>query len=98
MVVRKCGRTTQYTRGIITDTNATVRVGYGQAGSATFEDQILVQGLDELPFSEPGDSGALIVEETLSRPTALLFAGGRRFTIGSRIGEVLAVLNVSIVG
>jgi hypothetical protein len=97
MVVRKCGRTTQQTRGMVTDVNATVRVSYGEAGTATFQNQTLVEGVGGRSFSEGGDSGSLIVEEAGSRPAALLFGGGAAYTIGSPISAVLAALNVSIV-
>jgi len=97
MVVRKCGRTTQQTRGIVTDVNATVRVSYGESGTATFRDQTLVEGIGGRSFSEGGDSGSLIVDESGNRPAALLFGGGPAYTIGSPISAVLGALGVSIV-
>src|ERR1017187_7117657 len=57
MLVSKCGRTTQLTRGRITDVNATMRVGYGTSGTAVFQKQIIVQSLDSNQFSQGGDSG-----------------------------------------
>jgi hypothetical protein len=96
MLVRKCGRTTQLTRGRITDTNATVRVGYGTAGTAVFQKQIIVQSLNANPFSQGGDSGSLIVNEA-GQPVALLFAGSTSHTIANPIQAVLAALRVTIV-
>jgi hypothetical protein len=96
MLVSKCGRTTQLTRGRITDKNATVRVGYGSAGTAVFQKQVIVQSLNANPFSQGGDSGSLIVNEG-NQPVALLFAGSTSHTIANPIQAVLAALGVTIV-
>ncbi len=97
-VVKKCGRTTQSTTGFITDCNATVRVGYGAAGTAIFQDQIIIIGTP-FPggFSQPGDSGSLILNKFFNRPVGLLFAGSATHTIANKIQNVLNALNVSIV-
>jgi hypothetical protein len=95
MLVSKCGRTTQLTRGRITDTNATVRVGCGTAGTAVFKKQIIVQSLNANPFNQGGDSGSVIVNES-NEPVALLFAVSH--TIANPIQAVLAALGVTIVG
>lgn len=97
LLVKKCGRTTQFTRGRIVDINATVRVSYGTAGSALFRDQILIVSLTGTPFSAGGDSGSLIVTDVGTRPVGLLFAGSPSHTVGNRIGNVLAALGVNIV-
>lgn len=99
LVVRKCGRTTQHTRGIINDCNATVRVSYGPAGTALFSDQILIAGVAPTPtFSQGGDSGSLIVTERGYYPVGLLFAGSPTVTIANKIGRVLGAFGASIVG
>jgi hypothetical protein len=54
MLVNKCGRTTQLTRGRITDVSATMRVGYGPSGTAVFQKQIIVTSLNVNPFSQGG--------------------------------------------
>lgn len=98
MVAKKCGRSTELTRGIITDCNATVRVGFGTDGTALFQDQIIVMGIPFIyPFSAPGDSGSLVVEEFTNRPLGLLFAGSFTHTIVNKMSNVLSRLNVSIV-
>lgn len=97
MLVKKAGRTTQFTRGRITDCNATVRVGYGTPGIALFQDQIIIQSLTSASFSAGGDSGSLIVSDTGNRPVGLLFAGSATHTIANPIGAVLSALGVSIV-
>lgn len=97
LLVKKCGRTTQFTRGRITDVSATVRVSYGTAGVALFQNQIVIVSLTGTPFSAGGDSGSLIVTDVGNRPVGLLFAGSATHTIANRIGNVLAALNVTIV-
>jgi hypothetical protein len=97
MFVCKCGRTTQFTRGRITDCNATVRVGYGTAGTAIFQNQIIIQSLTSNPFSAGGDSGSLIVTDRTKQPAGLLFAGSATHTIANPISAVLAALGITIV-
>jgi hypothetical protein len=97
MLVKKGGRTTQFTRGRITDVSATIRVGYGTAGTALFRNQIVIVSLTSAPFSQGGDSGSLIVTDSGARPTGLLFAGSTTTTIANKITDVLAALSVSIV-
>lgn len=98
MVVKKCGRTTQASIGLITDVDATVRVGYGNSGSAVFTDQMIIVGVSfALTFSAPGDSGSLILSQIGNRPVGLLFAGSTFYTIANKIGNVLSALNISIV-
>lgn len=97
MIVKKCGRTTQTTRGIVTDCNATVRVGYGNS-TAIFQNQMIIVGVPGIaPFSQPGDSGSLVLNQFSNRPVGLLFAGSSLITIASPIQTVLSLLNVSIV-
>ncbi|MBM3298920.1 MAG: hypothetical protein FJY85_03095 [Deltaproteobacteria bacterium] len=97
LLVKKCGRTTQFTRGRITDCHFTGWVGYGPSGRALFQDQILIVSLTSSPFSQGGDSGSLIVTDVGNRPVGLLFAGSNSHTIANPIGEVLSALNVTIV-
>ncbi|MBI3969807.1 MAG: hypothetical protein HY332_00840 [Chloroflexi bacterium] len=96
LLVKKCGRTTQFTAGRATGLNATVWVRYG-AQRALFRNQIIFQSLTSAPFSQPGDSGSLIVTRTGNRPVGLLYAGSATHTIANPIRDVLAQLNVSIV-
>lgn len=97
LLVKKCGRTTQFTRGRITDCTATVRVNYG-VGIATFQNQIFIQSLNPpAQFSAGGDSGSLIVTDETSQPVGLLFAGSATHTIANPISAVLAALGVTIV-
>jgi hypothetical protein len=97
LLVNKCGRTTQFTKGRVTDCNATVRVNYGTSGIAVFKDQFVVESLTGSPFSMGGDSGSLIVSATGKNPAGLLYAGSSTHTIANPIDKVLSALNVTIV-
>lgn len=96
MLVKKSGRTTQLTRGMITDVNATIRVGYGTSGKALFQDQIMITSIPLLPFSQGGDSGSLILTNSDNKPVGLLFAGSNLFTVANKIQNVLSSLHVNI--
>ena len=89
MQVRKSGRTTEFTTGIITTVETTVNVNYGLGRVATFENQ-LVAG----PMSEGGDSGSLVVAADSQEAVGLLFAGSTQSTIFNPIQAVLDCLNV----
>jgi len=102
--VRKHGRTTGHTIGVITDLSADLWVDYRIGGvnhSAWFENQLAVLGVGCAPFSRSGDSGALIVDAVTLEPMALLFAGGtsgNSLTFANPIGPVLDYFKVGIVG
>ncbi|MDJ0659869.1 MAG: hypothetical protein QNJ42_10330 [Crocosphaera sp.] len=93
--VRKHGRTTGHTVGVIMDLAADVRVRFGRK-IANFEDQLAIQGVNGL-FSQGGDSGSLIVDAITRRPVALLFAGGGNQTFACPIDQVLSRFNVDII-
>jgi len=79
--VMKMGRTSLVTRGKVTITNLSVSVRY-RGFDADFENQVAISD-DAEPFSQPGDSGSLIVAanpvsgSSDRKALALLFAGGR---------------------
>lgn len=89
MAVRKSGRTTALTTGTIDVVDTTVEVGYGGAGTALFEGQILTGNM-----SSPGDSGSLLVEGDAQRAVGLLFAGSDQTTVYNPINEVETGLEV----
>lgn len=95
MKVMKTGRTTGFTTGVITDLTADVKVKY-DTGTFSFNDQIIIRG-GNTSFSDSGDSGALIVEQTSKRAVGLLFAGSSDFTIANHIEDVLGELQVNLV-
>ena len=93
--VRKRGRTTLHTIGMVTDLAADVRVRYGDR-VAQFNDQIAVTGFNGV-FSAGGDSGSLVVDAVTRSAVGLLFAGGGNTTFCNHIEDVLKPFRVSIV-
>jgi hypothetical protein len=87
--VRKWGRTTAHTVGVVMDIAASIRVRYGTS-IAKFEDQLGIQGVGPAPFSQGGDSGSLIVDAVTKQAVGLLFAGGGSMTFANVIEDVLA--------
>lgn len=93
--VRKAGRTTDYTEGVVKFLNATVDVAYGANQVARFEGQIIIQTEDESDFSMGGDSGSVIVERDSQFAVGLLFAGSSVATIANPINDVMEALGVN---
>jgi hypothetical protein len=94
MSVEKVGRTTRYTKGVVFDTSADVRVQY-ELGNLLFRDQILIRG-GKKAFSAHGDSGAVVVHSESKRPVALLFGGTSSYAVATPLSKVLSVLGVEI--
>lgn len=92
MHVRKSGRTTGVTDGIVTAYDASFFVDYSSIGRglALFIEQIVTT-----PMAAPGDSGALTIDTDLYA-VGLLMAQGDKFTIHNRIQNVLDALNIEI--
>lgn len=98
----KVGRTTGQTKGRITAFDVdNVWVEYDM-GLLRFDNQIEIEGAFNNPFSDGGDSGALIVDAD-RRAVALLFAGGdvggsngQGLTYANPIGPVLEELQVDL--
>ncbi len=101
--VEKVGRTTEHTRGRVTAFELdNVVVGY-DFGNLRFDNQIEIEGADEGPFSQGGDSGSLILDAD-HRGVALLFAGGdegglngKGLTFANPLHTVLDELSVDLV-
>ena len=93
--VRKHGRTTQHTVGVILDLSADLWVRVRPQELAWFEDQIAVAGVGG-DFSQPGDSGSLVVDAVTRAPVGLLFAGGEGHTFVNPIDPVLTRFNATI--
>ena len=90
MVVKKTGRTTNFTTGRITAVNATIDVGYGGGKVARFKDQIVTTNM-----SAGGDSGSLVL--TLDNvAVGLLFAGSSTAMIANQIENVRSLLRVEV--
>jgi Pentapeptide repeats (8 copies) len=67
----------------------------------TLKGQMLIEGLDMVPFAEPGDSGALVVEAASTRAVGLLVAGNqggrkRDYAVATPIGPVLDALGMDL--
>jgi hypothetical protein len=96
MVVHKFGRTTGFTVGRVTSVETDVSVQY-ETGTFSFEDQMIIEGLNSNPFSASGDSGSLILERATNKAVGLLCAGSSSHTIANHIGDVLQALGVQLV-
>ncbi len=88
--VQKFGRTTGYTRGTITQIDATLRVDY-HGLKALFTGQLVTSSI-----SRGGDSGSVVLDMD-RRAVGLLFAGSPVATILNPMDEVLAALDVELV-
>ncbi|PSL79708.1 hypothetical protein C7T35_36290 [Variovorax sp. WS11] len=98
MVVTKAGRTTGVTGGMIRAIRVRgVQVNYGTQQApiiATFDNAITITGNGGLPFSNPGDSGSVILDQASGRPVALLFAGDGVTTTACDVSVACARFNV----
>lgn len=90
MVVEKCGRTTNFTTGTVTNINATVDVNYGGGQVARFCNQIITSNM-----SAGGDSGSLVCDLD-EGAVGLLFAGSSQITILNNIALVQVLLGIRI--
>ena len=100
-ILRKYGRTTRQTLGVVKTVSADLWVYYGEGDQrAWFVDQIMVENIESDHFSRGGDSGSLIVDNETPRPVALLFAGSETtgITIANHIDLVLQHYGVTVVG
>jgi hypothetical protein len=93
--VRKHGRTTKHTVGVITDLSASIKVRYGTT-LIDFDDQLAIVGAGGV-FSAGGDSGSLVVDAVTLRPLGLLYAGGISTTFANPIDLVLGYFGASII-
>lgn len=88
-VVYKVGRTTGPTKGRVTAFDLDNVVVSYDLGNLRFDGQIEIEGAGTRPFSDGGDSGALIVDSGM-KAVALLFAGS---DMGGRNGAGLTFAN-----
>ena len=98
MSVTKAGRTTGVTTGTIRAIRVRgVQVNYGTRQNpiiATFDNAITITGRGGRPFSNPGDSGSVILDRVSGRPVALLFAGDTATTTACDVATACARFNV----
>ncbi|TWH49135.1 hypothetical protein [Sporomusa sp. KB1] len=88
MPIKKSGRTTGVTSGLVVATNLTVKVSMSNQKYGIFTDQILAG-----PMSMPGDSGSLVLTND-NYAIGLLFAGSERATMFNKIQHVLDKLDI----
>jgi len=88
MTIKKSGRTTGVTDGVVTQIDVTASVSFGGGKIAIFADQFATEDM-----SAPGDSGSLAVTSD-NRPVGLLFAGGSGMTIYNRYDNVKNALEM----
>ncbi len=98
MAVTKSGRTTGVTRGTIRAIRVRgVQVNYGTRQNpiiATFDNAITITSAGGQPFSNPGDSGSVILDQQTGRPVALLFAGDSSTTTACDLAAACNRFNV----
>jgi hypothetical protein len=102
MKVRKHGRTTGYTEGIVTDESVDALVwldGQDPSQVGLFEDQMRIEPVaPHHSIGLPGDSGSLIVEKSEPDAVGLYFAGPGSGAYGyaNHIEHVLSELEIEI--
>jgi hypothetical protein len=90
--VRKRGRTTALTQGLIASTDAAITLDFGIGiGVRTLRDQIRVEGA----FGDHGDSGAVLLDDD-NRVVGLYCAGSSRRGFANPIRNVLDQLDVEL--
>lgn len=97
-LVRKRGRTTGLTEGVVASTDAAVSLDFGNGiGVRTLRDQIRVQGAPGGRFADHGDSGAVLMDEG-NRIVGLYCAGNAAGTLGfaNPVHQVLDQLDVDV--
>lgn len=101
MPVRKQGRSTGYTEGVITEAREDALVQLDESDPsllALFEHQYRIEPTAQFPaFADHGDSGSLIVHRTRRQAIGLLFAASPGHALANPIGEVLELLRIAIV-
>ncbi|MCX2679306.1 hypothetical protein OOZ15_05065 [Galbibacter sp. EGI 63066] len=90
MNVKKSGRTTGLTTGVIEQIDVSARVNYGANKVALFTDQLMAGTM-----SQGGDSGSAVLDEN-NNLTGLLFAGSETTTIINRIQNVFDLLQIDL--
>ncbi len=90
MEVKKSGRTTGLTSGVIEQVDATVRVNFGAGKTALFTDQLIAGAM-----SQGGDSGSVVLTED-NDVVGLLFAGSINTTVINRIQNVFGEMDLTL--
>ncbi len=88
--VKKSGRTTGVTTGVIEQIDVSVRVSYGNNKTALFVNQLMAG-----PMSQGGDSGSAVLNEQ-NELIGLLYAGSDTITVFNRIQDVFEALQIGL--
>jgi len=88
-LVRKSGRTSGVSYGLVLSSSASVWVEYIPEKVALFTDQILTT-----PMSQPGDSGSPV--DMNGKFTGLLFAGSDTITVVCKAEHILGPLGITV--
>ena len=100
--VRKHGRTTGLTEGVVTDESYDARVGMDHANPgvfALFENQMRIQRASDSPaFGLGGDSGSLVVAKEGGAAVGLYFAGpgDGSYGVANQFEDVLRELEIEL--
>ena len=86
--VKKSGRTSAVTKGVVENTDGIARVSYGGGRTAVFMDQLITS-----PIASPGDSGSVVLNEK-KEVVGLLFAGSDSLTLVNKIQNVIEALGL----
>ncbi len=103
MEVRKHGRTTGYTEGIITDESYDALVGMDHNDPnvvGLFQSQFRIERTPAFPaFGRGGDSGSLVVSKAAANAVGLYFAGPESgsYGIANPIADVLSQMQIELV-
>jgi hypothetical protein len=93
MKVEKVGRTSGKTQGTVVSVKfRPLRMPYDEIGEVSFGDQILVT-----KFTQPGDSGSLVVDVKSKRAVGLHFASAKGGSVSAPIDLVLKEMGVKLV-
>jgi hypothetical protein len=92
MRIMKVGRTTKKTTGEIRDIHFRFVLHFDRIGDVGFRDQILCTR-----YTQPGDSGSLVLERDTNLAVGLHFAGALGGSVCNPITEVLRKLRVKLV-
>ena len=103
MMVKKHGRTTGYTEGVIVEEETDALIYLDPADPkqvARFRNQIKIQTISPYTeFGNSGDSGSLVVAKTTNKAVGLCFAGhdDGSYGLANPIGTVLRILKIKLV-
>lgn len=92
MKVTKSGRTTGKTTGEVLDVNFRFVITYPGVGKVGFIDQVLCSR-----YTEPGDSGSIIVDVASGRIVGMHFAGANNGSVFNHIADVQKALGFQFV-